>query len=800
MRRKLRLPPRLPIGPRLRLPLGVWIPLAFFGWLSTSQTARSVDGEGALFEKGKAIYASQCASCHGERGEGVSGAYPNALTGDSTISEIAKVVDETMPEGEPEKCKGEDAQAVAAYMHSAFYSLEAQAKINPPRIAFARLTANQLRNSLSDLYGRFSGFSEVKAERGVRAQYFEGDRYKKENEKIARVDPVIEFDFGKESPGEGISADSFYIYWEGSLLPERTGRYEIVVNSSCSFKMSFGKLDRIFIDNHVQSGDKTEFRQSIYLTAGRLYPFKIDFIQRKRKTELPPARIRLSWVPPGGVEQTIPENHLIPSAGPATFSLQAALPPDDRSYGFERGLAVNKQWDESTTASAVEFAQIATSELYPRYLRSQKDKPNDQRQILKGFLEQLLSVAFRGGLDPELAKLYVHEQVDQTEDDAEAIRRVLLLGLKSPRFLYPLVDADKTISRRTANRLALTLFDSLPADEWLLKKIEKNELESESQVREAAKRMLGDYRARAKLLDGFHEWLNLSQPAELTKNQELYPGFDSQLAMELRQSLRAMIEEVVWSDTSDYRELFRSKSAYTTSKIASFYGDEWSPADPNKKGLQKTAAESDRRYGVLTHPLLMSQLAYHDTTSPIHRGVFLIRFMLGRTLRPPNEAFSPLSPDLHPNLTTRERVTLQTSPQNCQACHSKINALGFALENYDAVGRYRAVEGEKTIDATGSYRSRDDLPITFEGASDLANYLADSPDAQRAFVNKLFQHLAKQPPDAYGLDTLKNLTDQFRRNGYNIRDLIVEIAVITSRVHATPLPPNPTSVALKGQP
>ncbi len=100
---------------------------------------------------------------------------------------------------------------------------------------------------------------------------------------------------------------------------------------------------------------------------------------------------------------------------------------------------------------------------------------------------------------------------------------------------------------------------------------------------------------------------------------------------------------------------------------------------------------------MITHPYLMSALAYHDSTSPIHRGVFLIRFVLGRTLRPPAEAFAPLSPDLHPDLTTRERVELQTSPESCQVvCHSKINGLGFTLENFDAVGRYRELEREKT--------------------------------------------------------------------------------------------------------
>ena len=90
---------------------------------------------------------------------------------------------------------------------------------------------------------------------------------------------------------------------------------------------------------------------------------------------------------------------------------------------------------------------------------------------------------------------------------------------------------------------------------------------------------------------------------------------------------------------------------------------------------------------MLTHPYLMSGLAYRDSTSPIHRGVFLMRHILGRTLRPPQEAFTPLSPDLHPDLTTRERIALQTSPDGCQTCHIKINGLGFTLENFDAVGR-----------------------------------------------------------------------------------------------------------------
>src|SRR5690606_4492052 len=97
---------------------------------------------------------------------------------------------------------------------------------------------------------------------------------------------------------------------------------------------------------------------------------------------------------------------------------------------------------------------------------------------------------------------------------------------------------------------------------------------------------------------------------------------------------------------------------------------------------------------------------YHDSTSPIHRGVFLMRYMLGRTIRPPMDAFSPLSPALHPEMTTRQRVELQTSPESCQVCHVKINGLGFTLEAFDAVGRPRDREGDKPIDPSGIYFTR----------------------------------------------------------------------------------------------
>ncbi|MFY9254432.1 MAG: DUF1588 domain-containing protein [Fuerstiella sp.] len=747
-----------------------------------------------LLERGATIYREQCASCHGDQGQGVDGLYKDRLVGDDTTGELTKLITTTMPKDEADQCVGEDAKAVAEFIHYSFYSDAAQIRNRPPRIGLARLTANQLRQSIADLYAHFDGIVGPTRDRGVKAIYFNGHRWKNEEKKIERVDPVIDFDFGRESPGEGIDAKSFYIYWEGGLKADVTGRYEIIVRSTCSFVMDFGKIGRQFFDNHVQSGDKTEFRQTVTLTAGRVYPFKIDFIQRERKTELPPAVVSLSWIPPRGVEEIIPTRQLIPYSPQATFSLQTTLPPDDRSYGYERGIAISREWDDSTTAAALEFADIAVAELWPRYQRIHKKDANENRAQLRSFLAEVVETAFRISLnddpgDKELRQRHVDQQVDTTPDDAEAIRRVVLLALKSPRFLYPLADQTQPQSHRAANRLALVMFDSLPSDEWLQKLARQDKLKTEEQIKSAAYRMVSDYRTQAKTLALMHAWLNLDHLHDINKDQQQFPGFNDELEHDLRTSLNAFIEDTIWSDASDFRQLLLAERSYTTDRIAEFYGDAWKAESDEGPRLRMTGADGTARLGLLNHPFLMSGLAYHDSTSPIHRGVFLIRYMLGRTLRPPAEAFTPLSPDLHPDLTTRERVALQTSPEGCQVCHLKINGLGFALENYDAVGRFRTKEHSKNIDSAGRYADRSGAEVSFSGAAELARFLAESDDAHRSFVNRAFQHFVKQPPAAYGTDTLEKLTKKFRESGYNIRELIVQIAAVAAKIDNEPTTP-----------
>jgi hypothetical protein len=282
--------------------------------------------------------------------------------------------------------------------------------------------------------------------------------------------------------------------------------------------------------------------------------------------------------------------------------------------------------------------------------------------------------------------------------------------------------------------------------------------------------------------------------------------------------------DFIESDKSDFRELLQADWRYTTKRLENYYGAAWRPSVPEgqpkttkpkatedtkpseteetktdqgithvvtqiEPRLSRSIRDREIHAGVLSHPLIMSNLAYHRTTSPIHRGVFLTRRTLGRVLRPPDASFTPLSAELHPDLTTRERVQLQTGEVNCQACHEQINSLGFALEHFDATGRFRRKEKAKQINAAGSYTDRNGKQVTFNGARELADYLAQSEDCHHAFVEAAFEHFVKQPITAYGSETADKITKSFRDSGYNIRELLVTIAVTASRQRTAAITP-----------
>jgi len=727
---------------------------------------------------GAELYASKCAACHGAKGEG-SKKYKRSLEGDRSVLQLTKYVAETMPENAPGTLSQTDAEKVTAYLHDAFYSSVARDRNRPARIELARLTVPQYRNSVADLVNHFRWNTNWGEKRGLAGEFFKGRNHNKNERVIERLDSEVKFDFGKETPEKDKFPDphQFAISWNGSILPPETGFYEFVIRTEHSMQFWLNDTRTPLIDATVKSGNQNEYIAGMYLVAGRAYPIRLNFSKAKQGVDdskknpnrpVQPASISLNWKPPQGIVELIPSRVLSPVAFPEQFALGTPFPPDDRSLGWERGTAVSKEWDAAATEAALETATYVSAKIND--LAKTNDAAGDRAAKIQDFAKAFAERAFRRPLTADQKKL-VEKQFESQKEIDIAVKRVVLLVLKSPQFLYREVGGQGD-DFDGASRLSFGLWDSIP-DADLYAAATKGQLKTREQVLVHATRMLDSPRAKPKVRQFFHHWLNVEQAKELSKDSKRFAGFDPQTVADLRVALDLFVEEIVWGKTANFKRLLTSDEILLNGRLAKLYGADL----PAEAGFTKVKLDPGQRSGVLTHPYLLANFAYTAESSPIHRGVFLTRGVLGLSLRPPPEAVTPVAPDLHPGLNTRERVSLQTKAANCMSCHGIINPLGFTLEKFDAIGRYRNEDNEKPVDDVGVYTGRDGKPVTLKGPVELGRFLANSPEVHAAFAVQVFHHVAQQPIRAYGPTAHADLTKAFTEGGLDIRKLFAEAAV-----------------------
>ena len=743
---------------------------------------------------GLAIYKEHCARCHADNGVGTKDV-PEQLVGDRSVNQLAAYIDETMPEDDPAKVTGDAARHVAEYIHGAFYSAVARDRNRPARVELSRLTVRQYQNTVADLVASFRKSGPgVDDRRGLRAEYFQGRAFDRKELVYEQIDPQVNFNFGVEGPDpERFEPNRFAIRWMGSIVPPETGMYEFVVRTEHSAKLALNTAwyEPPLIDAYVKSGTETEYRASIFLLGGRAYPLKLEFskanqgVDNKKHEPLTNASIELLWKPPHGVLEAVPERCLIPHDAAEVFVLKTPFPPDDKSIGYERGTSVSQDWFAAATAASIETADHVLDHI-EHLARLKRDAP-DRAEKLRTFAASFAERAFRRPLADDLRSLVIDRPFVDAPDLDTGLKRSLLLVLNSPRFLCREADspANPADAFETAERLSFGLWDSIP-DQPLWEAAAKNQLATPEQVKKQAARMVNDRRTRAKVRDFLFAWLRVDLGPEISKDQTRYSEFSPEIAADMRTSLEIFLDETLWSEgtdsqrSGDFRRLFTDDEVPINGRLAPLYGVNMPP----DTAFRRVRLDDGRRGGLLSHPYMMSVLSYAGATSPIHRGVFLARSVLGNTLKPPQEAIAPLAPDQHPDLTTRERVALQTSAVACQTCHTMINPLGFALEDFDPIGRYRTAESngsiEKPINAAGSYLPREGPEATFKGSRELAAYVATSRDAHEAFVQSLFHALVKQPMRAWGPDTLDNLRKSFAAGGCDIRRLLVDIMTVAA--------------------
>jgi mono/diheme cytochrome c family protein len=762
-----------------------WLPLPL--WLAAACAAAAAPAE----HPGAVIYKKMCQECHGAKGQGVKDKYDDPLTGDLTLDALARKIERTMPEDKEGTCVGEDAKQVAAYIYESFYSAAAQARSHPPEQDLSRLTIAQYRSSVMDLIGRFRmgpGFDRpLKDETGLKATYRgvelpkpgekavdttpkNGIKAKRPNYKLERVDPQVAFHFGADSPDkEKMEAEQFQDSWSGSVVAQETGVYEFMIRTENGARLWINDMSEndALIDAWVSAGPKVrEEKKSLYLIGGHAYALRLDHFKFKEQS----ASIELWWTPPHGTAEIIPQHALRTERPRELMVVRTSFPADDRSVGYERGTSISKAWDQATTEAAISVAEDVVENL--NELAGTKDGAPDRADKLRKFAFTFVEAAFCRPLTEPQKQLYIEAHFKGAKTPEQAVKRVVLFTLKSPQFLYPeLREMEKPDDFAYASRLALTLWDSIP-DKRLIQAAAAGKLRTPEQIRAEAQRMLPDPRTKAKLHGFFHQWLELERAEGNIKDMKLFPGFDESVLADLRESLFEFLDQVVWSPQSDYRQLLQADYLLLNDRLGKFYGKPVQGGD-----FQRVEFDPKQRAGVVTHPYLLASLATSRATSPIHRGVFLTRNIVGLSLRPPPKAVTFDESHFNPKLTMREKITELTKNNACMSCHSTINPLGFSLENYDAIGRWRTQDNHKPVNAVGDFADDEGRKVHLTGPRDIVNYVSGSTYGHRAFIRQMFNHFVKQQPLAYGPQTLEDMQKSFAASNCNVQKLIVDITM-----------------------
>ena len=348
----------------------------------------------------------------------------------------------------------------------------------------------------------------------------------------------------------------------------------------------------------------------------------------------------------------------------------------------------------------------------------------------------------------------------QKGDFEHGIKWALEAVLVSPKFLFR-VEEEPTGGRgqlarvsdlELASRLSFFLWSSIPDDE-LLREAEQGRLQQPTVLAAQVQRMVADPRSSALVTNFAGQWLWLRNLRSSAPNADLFPEFDDNLREALVRETELFLLDQLQSDRS-LVDLLTADYTFLNERLARHYGI------PNVYGshFRRVQYPDNRRAGLLGHGSILTVTAYPNRTSPVVRGKWLLENLLGAPPPPP----PPNVPALRENgegakpTTVRERIEAHRANPVCASCHAQMDPLGFALENFDAVGKYRAVDAEsKTpIDSSGQLVDGQ----KFDGPAEFRRLLlARQQDFVRTVAEKLMTYALGRGVEYYDQPVLRQI-------------------------------------------
>ena len=406
---------------------------------------------------------------------------------------------------------------------------------------------------------------------------------------------------------------------------------------------------------------------------------------------------------------------------------------------------------------------------------------------VRDLLVEFARRAFREPVEPAEVDRYV-ALVEQAQaagrSREEALRTGYMAIIASPRFLY-IQLADEQGGRLDphglAERLAYFLWSSMPDDE-LFKLAESGRITEPEVLREQVDRMLAHENAEEFVRRFVDRWLRLdklgSMPPEKGGPFRWY--WDREMEQVMRGETYTYFAKLLEAN-GPIRDLIDSDYTWTNERGGTILYDR---KDVWGNAFQKVKLADGRRGGVITHPAVLTATANGVDTSPVVRGVWVLESLLGTPPPPPPPAVQPLPPDLRDATTIREALVLHRSQATCNACHRKIDPLGFALENFDAVGKWRSSYGgpkKLKVDPSATMANGQQVP---DIAAFRAMLLEREPQVTRALCEKLLTYgtgRLMEPGDRGEIDRLVARLAESQGGLRDLVKLVVESDIFLAR-------------------
>jgi len=412
----------------------------------------------------------------------------------------------------------------------------------------------------------------------------------------------------------------------------------------------------------------------------------------------------------------------------------------------------------------------------------------EQEGCTKTFITKFGLRAYRRPLIPAeentLFELY-KAQRDAGSAFTDAVRVVMSAMLLSPNFLYRWETVPEKALRdgeflryngyEMASRLSYLFWSSMP-DEELFAAAGADQLASSEQIDKAARRLLKDEKAKGGFRDFAMQWLEVSELPDQRKDPA-YTKYTPEVAAAMLDEVGTFLAELMMNGDGKLASLLTAPHGFPNAGLAAIYGKTGVTGDT----LTKTTLDETQRAGIFTLGAFPATHAKAEETNPITRGVTVMHRLLCTELPvPPDDIPLPKPPA--EGVTTRERFADHGTNPCATACHSIIDPLGFAFENYDAVGAWRTMDYGKPVDAAASLEL-DGQKVDFNNAVDLMGHLAKSKQVSECVSRQWLRYALRHKETSGDAASIAAAQEAFASSDHDLRELMVALTKTKTFTH-----------------